>query len=184
MPLQLSKFTDLPLQFVILKPYHCNFTTLWNTRLLTPSGLVWQLLERIQGRAHPHVGGVDPRWPPDPLHAGVWIPNANLSIWMMVGWRGFGRLVCRDGWIRFGCANQWAESKYISFCSNSRAIEKGKQHRRTTPDQQHNYQVHRLKVHSMSTLISKHLKNVLHWLSKQPHETGKATYGAAKNMYH
>jgi len=114
MPLQLSKFTDLPLQFVILKLYHCNFTTLWNTPLLTPSDLVWQLLERIQGRAHPHVGGVDPRWPPDPLHAGVWIPNANLSIWMMVGWRGFGRLVCRDGWIRFGCANQWAESKYTS----------------------------------------------------------------------
>ena len=108
MPLQLSKFTDLPLQFVILKSYHCNFTTLWNTPLLTPSGLVWQLLERIQGRAHPHVGGVDPRWPPDPLHAGVWIPNANLSIWMVVGWRGFERLVCRDGWIRFGCANQWA----------------------------------------------------------------------------
>jgi len=37
MPLQLFKFTDLPLQFVILESCHCNLTTLQNMTLLTPS---------------------------------------------------------------------------------------------------------------------------------------------------
>ena len=37
MPLQFLEFTDLPLQFIILEPYHCNFTTLRNMPLCTSS---------------------------------------------------------------------------------------------------------------------------------------------------
>ena len=37
MPLQLSKFTDLSLLFIILEPYHYNFKTIQNMPLHTPS---------------------------------------------------------------------------------------------------------------------------------------------------
>ena len=46
MPLQLSKFTDLSLQFVILKLCHYNFATLRNTPLLTPSICFWKILDQ------------------------------------------------------------------------------------------------------------------------------------------
>ena len=45
MLLQLSEFTDVPLQFVILESCHYNFTILPNTPLLTPSLCFWKFLD-------------------------------------------------------------------------------------------------------------------------------------------
>ena len=47
MSLQFFEFANLPLQFVILEPCHCNFTNLRNTPLRTPSPCFLKFMDQI-----------------------------------------------------------------------------------------------------------------------------------------
>ena len=54
MPLQLSKFTYLPLKFIILEPCHYNFTALQNIPLLTLSMCFWTKIAS-SSTSHPQL---------------------------------------------------------------------------------------------------------------------------------